>query len=199
MSESFELPWTKKLSEPAPSSSSSSSSGVAARLSGTLFFVFDLLGRIAAGASAVFGSGLCAGRGLRAMAVVEERGRSGAPHARAVRPSGHLLTGDPSYCAVSPIFPTHSMPSARVESPGPSHKALGKRKAGPTAAVDGAAPPPPPKTRVLPSRARKVGNHGVGGTEIDEIVLDVQRRKCMSPCLSKRVRRLALTNVFLPL
>jgi hypothetical protein len=71
------------------------------------------------------------------------------------------------------------MPS-RTASPGPSQKSLGKRKA---TAIDGANVPLPParlRTRVLPSRSRRVGGPGIGSLEVDEIILDAQRRKCTS-------------------
>jgi hypothetical protein len=74
------------------------------------------------------------------------------------------------------------MPS-RAGTPPPSQKSLGKRKAGLAGAVaDGSevALPAPrlarQKTRVLPSRSRRVGGPGIGSEEVDHLILDAQKR-----------------------
>jgi hypothetical protein len=65
-----------------------------------------------------------------------------------------------------------------------SASALGKRKASAIETAIGeesVATQPVPlqrtRTRVLPTRSRRVGGPGIGSVEVDELILDSQKRK----------------------
>lgn len=94
---------------------------------------------------------------------------------------------------------------ARAVTPPQTQNLLGKRKASaiepgliPTATGEqpATAPPARTRTRVMPSRSRRVGGPGIGSVEVDELILDAQKRKLESePLIPLETPFIILTDV----